>query len=140
MRLMVKEPNKPVEEKNIEVTEDNELELMQGLVGGYIEVLHIGGDVKVIVNEEGMFKNLENNCGFLGTIVFVKEVFDNNNEAVWGSLTSDDVRKVKAWTINHLSDQHISGPVQILQGEALIKYRNQLMDDCRRKQMEWESF
>lgn len=139
-RIMVKQPNQPVEEKifefkNQEELEEKELELMQGLVNGYIEVVRIGGDVQVILDEEGSGKNLETNCGFLGTVVFVKEDGEG-----WGSLTDEDVRKVKAWTVAHEHDQYVSGPIQILQGEAMINYKNRLFEESRKRQIEWDSF
>ena len=39
----------------------NELEAMQAIVGGYIEVLPIAEDVAIVCNEEGKMKRLEAN-------------------------------------------------------------------------------
>lgn len=132
---MVKKPNEPVEEKTFEVDEDGHLELIQGLVEGYVEIVRIGGSVIAAINEEGMYKDFEVNCGFLGTIVFLRE-----NEDQWDSLTDEDLRKVKAWIVAHENDPHLSGPIQFLEGQAMIDYKNRLLDNQRKKEMEWNSF
>lgn len=57
IRVIVKEPGKPAEQREIE----NNLETLQELVGGYIEDVHIGSNILVIVNEEGKLKHLDFN-------------------------------------------------------------------------------
>ena len=56
----------------------NTLENLQRIVGGYIEVLPIGGDLLIICNEEGKLENLEDNMEYgddmlVGTIIVVGE-------------------------------------------------------------------
>lgn len=71
--VMIKEPGESAWEKR-EV--DNKLRTFQGLVGGYIETVHVRDDLVLIVNEEGVLEGLEPNMyvrGFWlrGTIVAV---------------------------------------------------------------------
>lgn len=143
-RWMVKEPNKPVKEENFKISfsdDDDrtkkELKLTQQLVKGYVEVVWIGGDVKALVNEEAVFDNkMEHNCGYLGTIVFFREEEDG-----FGSLTDEDIRKIKAWTVVHNSDRHAGYTgVQVLTGEAADSYRKRLHEHQKMLQTEWESF
>lgn len=71
--IVVKEPGKNPEQRNIE----NTLEAFQALVGGYIESLTMGEDWMVICNEEGALPPaLPYNCDvcgidFVGTIALV---------------------------------------------------------------------
>lgn len=51
---------KPGEEPKVR-TVDNELEVLQGIVGGYIEVVRIATDAVLIVNEEGLIRGLPEN-------------------------------------------------------------------------------
>lgn len=148
LRWMIKEPNKPVEERNFNISyEDDEdrsakeLKLAQGLVNGYVEVVWIGGDVKGLVNEEAMYApDMEHNCGYLGNIVFMRESVEGD-EVWFGSLTNDDMRKVKAWTIVHANDVHPgSAGVQVLTGQAADDYRKRLHKHQKDQQQEWESF
>ena len=72
IRVIIKEPGKPAEQREIE----NNLETLQELVGGYIEDVNIGSNILVIVNEEGKLKHLDFNfvLGFdiiCGTAVFI---------------------------------------------------------------------
>lgn len=148
LRWMFKEPNKEVEEKNFEITFSNpdgrgstELKLAQGLVKGYVEVVWIGGDVKGLVNEEAMYNpEFKPNCGFLGNIIFVREVV-TKDDAWFGSLTDDDVRKIKAWTVVHANDVHPgSDSFRLLTGEAAENYRRRLFEHQKRQQEQWDSF
>lgn len=55
---------------------ENDLDVLQSLVGGYIEAVTLAKDLILIVNEEGLINGLpfnENVCGypFYGTIVAV---------------------------------------------------------------------
>jgi hypothetical protein len=148
LRWMVKKPNQPVEEQKIEMSyedDDNranqELKLAQELVQGYVEVVWIGGDVKALINEEAMYNPaMAPNCGFLGNIVFFREIFDGQ-DAWFGSLTDDDIRKIKVWCLVHANDVH-SGNVgiQVLTGKAADEYRKELNESQKRQQQEWDSF
>lgn len=57
MTILFKAPGEAAEVRDIR----NELEELQDLVGGYIEVLPMGGDLRLIVNEEGKLRGLEPN-------------------------------------------------------------------------------
>ncbi len=54
MKVIVKAPNNPA----IEVEIENELEALQGIVGGYIECVPLSDDALIICNEEGKLHNL----------------------------------------------------------------------------------
>ena len=143
LRWALKKPGQPVEEQVAEISYKNddersekELKLAQQLVDGYVEVVWIGGDVKAIVNEEAMYReNMLPNCGFLGTIVFFR-----GDSAWFGSLTDEDVRKLKMWTVTHENDVHPGDvPPQIFFGQAAEEYRKRLHDAQKLQQQEWES-
>lgn len=72
MKAIIKEVGKSPRVEEIE----NELATMQKLVGGYIEVVSMGGGVALVVNEEGKLAGLPVNFGMgrdviVGTAVFV---------------------------------------------------------------------
>ena len=71
MKVIVKEPGKAGEVREIE----NTLEMLQKIVGGYIETVTLCSDLVIICNEEGRILNLPYNCNicgveFVGTIIF----------------------------------------------------------------------
>ncbi len=149
LRWMIKEPEKEVEERNFDISfEDSderskkELELAQDLVKGYIEVVWIGGSVKALVNEEAVYnESMQHNCGFLGNIVFFREVVTSDEDAWFGSLTDEDIRKIKIWALVHANDRH-PGRVgmQFLGGAAAEEHLKKLHEHRERQQAEWESF
>lgn len=57
MKVIVKAPNNPA----IEVEIENELEALQGIVGGYIECVYLPNGAILICNEEGKIRNLPRN-------------------------------------------------------------------------------
>ena len=57
IRVLVKEPGKPSEAREIE----NTLEAFQAIVGGHIEALRIRDDLCCYVNEEGKLLNMQPN-------------------------------------------------------------------------------
>lgn len=64
MKVLVKEPGKPAEVREIE----NTLEACQKIVGGWIEVVRIFADVAIVVNEDGKINGMKPNficCGDL---------------------------------------------------------------------------
>ncbi|MFY4731323.1 DUF3846 domain-containing protein [Nitrospira sp. BLG_2] len=147
IKWAVKEPNKPLEERKFEIQYENEdersakeLKLAQTLVGGYVEMVWIGGKVQALVDEEGMYKPLEHNCGFVGTIVFVHDE-EGEEGNFWGSLTEDELRKLDAWVAVHNGLQHPGnvGP-KIFSGAAADEYRRLLAEDRKSQQRQWESF
>lgn len=75
MKIIVKKPNKPLEVREVE---ELTLELMQQIVGGYIEVLNIGNQMLIVMDEEGKLKQSEFNFTagkhvIVGTIFFCSE-------------------------------------------------------------------
>lgn len=72
LRVIAKEPGKPFTVKRIPDT----LEDLQKAVGGYIEVVHLWGDLAVVCNEEGRLRGLPYNVtidgvSFVGDILLV---------------------------------------------------------------------
>lgn len=61
MRVVYKKPGHVPEVIDV----PNELRPLQKLVGGYIEVVHLGDDFLMICNEEGKLKGLEPNIFLL---------------------------------------------------------------------------
>ena len=59
MRVLVVEPERRPEEKEI----DDSLSVMQEIVGGYIQAVHLDDSVVLVCNEEGKFMNLPPNRG-----------------------------------------------------------------------------
>jgi hypothetical protein len=79
----------------VEETIDGGLESMQKLVGGYIEMVHLGGGISAVCNEEGIMLGLpQNACGFLGDFFFTR-TDPRTGDGV--SLTDADVRKIGAY-------------------------------------------
>ena len=62
MRVIYKAPGKPPEIIEIE----NTLEALQEKVGGYIEVVTMAKNARIICNEEGRLRGLPYNITFLG--------------------------------------------------------------------------
>jgi hypothetical protein len=58
VKVLIKEPGKPYEFRDIEKT----LEAMQAIVGGYIEVITLRNGLDLICDEEGRLKNKEPNA------------------------------------------------------------------------------
>lgn len=59
MRVLVVEPEQRPEEKEI----DDSLSVMQEIVGGYIQAVHLDDSVVLVCNEEGKFMDLPANRG-----------------------------------------------------------------------------
>ena len=146
-RWVVKEPDKNPEERNFTLRyydEDDltakQLMLAQKLVGGYVEVAWLGGDVKVLINEEGLLNNLPANCGFVGTIVFFHDTCDGSIHE-WDSLSDEEIRKVKTWIAIHGNDPHIgyTGMQIITEDEAIASYRQKLQQERQKREKEWNA-
>ena len=74
MKVIVKAPNNPA----IEVEIENELEALQGIVGGYIECVPLTYETLIICNEEGKIHNLPYNFStpmdhIMGTVIICGE-------------------------------------------------------------------
>lgn len=72
MKIYIKEPRKSPRS----ILVPNELEILQQLVGGYIESVTLEPGWTIICNEEGRWRDLPDNCevygvNFVGTILFV---------------------------------------------------------------------
>lgn len=74
MKIFIKHPGK--NPRQIVIPESDVLNVMQQLVGGYIETVTMWSDCTIICNEEGRWRNLPDNCevcgiNFVGNILFV---------------------------------------------------------------------
>ena len=72
INVIVKNPGRPPEVRQI----PNTLEELQGIVGGYIEVLRLASDAAIICNEEGKLLELDYNFSIrhedlVGPVIFV---------------------------------------------------------------------
>jgi hypothetical protein len=72
MKAIIKEVGNQPKVEDIK----NELETLQNLVGGYLEVVNVGSGVALVVNEEGKLEDLPANFPIghdviVGTAVFV---------------------------------------------------------------------
>ena len=90
IKIIFKEPGKPCEVKEIE----NELKVLQELVGGLIEVINFD-DLLLICNEEGKLMNLEPNLLFefdyiAGNCLLVGDDFENGE---FKSLTDYEIEE-----------------------------------------------
>jgi hypothetical protein len=141
LKLVVKEVNKPANVVEIEGTDP--LVMMQQTVGGYVQPVGIGPGVTILMDEDGLAKGLGDNCGFVGTLVFVEEVLISEEEGYdWGSLSEDNQRKALAWCAKHDRALHPdrSGKTQIIFGEEAIRqHRERAAADAQSKLMEWQS-
>lgn len=90
--VLYKKVNKPPKELTIK----NDLESMQSLVGGLIEVVNYKNNVLLICNEEGKINNLLPNLMFendfiAGDCFFVKDTENGD----FSSLVEEDIIKIK---------------------------------------------
>ena len=143
LTVVVKEPGKTAEIRNIE-TKDV-LKTCQQLVGGYVEQVGIGPGVNILCNEDGLAMKLPDNCGFVGTLVFVQDrlVIDEYGDETydWGSLSEENIHKAKAWCQRYEGAAHPnrSGKPRIISGKEAISYREQLTKIVHEKIAEWKS-
>lgn len=90
MRVVIKKVGEPAKVAEIE----NTLSALQEVVGGYIEVVGVGGEVLMICNEEGKLNGLEYNFKLgndfiVGNVLFVQakgedftDLSDSNVESI----------------------------------------------------------
>lgn len=90
MKVVIKKVGEQAQVTEIE----NTLEALQGIVGGYIEVVAVGGEVLMICNEEGKLNGLEYNFKLgndfiVGNVLFVQakdedftDLSDSNVESI----------------------------------------------------------
>lgn len=91
MKAIIKEVGKVAKVEDIK----NDLETLQGLVGGYIEAVNMGQGVCFVVNEEGKLNNMPANFPIgndviVGTAVFV--AYGNDGE--FADLTDKQIEAV----------------------------------------------
>ena len=94
MKAIIKEVGKSAKVEDIK----NDLETLQGLVGGYIEAVNMGQGVCLIVNEEGKLNNLPENFPIahgviVGTAVFV--AYGKDGE--FADLSDDQAKAVMSF-------------------------------------------
>ena len=70
MKAIIKRPGRPATVEDV----DNTLEALQGIVGGYIQVITVATDCVLICNEEGRILGLPRNnriagVDFCGTVI-----------------------------------------------------------------------
>ena len=85
------------------VTVPNTLEALQELVGGYIEVHHIGNGLLLVMDEDGRLKGLPENvrCVQYGTIVGPVFITADKDED-FRSLTPEEIQTARAWLMKHI--------------------------------------
>lgn len=91
MKAIIKEVGKVAKVEDIK----NDLETLQGFVGGYIEAVNMGQGVCLVVNEEGKLNNMPvnfpiGNDVIVGTAVFV--AYGNDGE--FADLTDKQIEVV----------------------------------------------
>lgn len=162
---MVKEVGKPAEVKTITLSGANtkeleaaELKAYQKLVGGYVEMIHVTQDVKILCNEEGLLYNLPHNIErFVGTILFVGErdankglkdghsrlEEDADDMKEWCSLNEVQQRKALAWCKKYEGIPYKppeSTAFRIITDPAeMDAHRRQLRAEAQAKLREWEN-
>jgi hypothetical protein len=142
MQVVVKRPNQTAEVKSVDAS--NILDAMQQLVSGYVQAVDIGPDITLLCDEDGLAKDLQDNCGFVGPIVFVQNVLCENPEEgyTWGSLSEENTRKALLWCDKHANEKHPDrqAPIQILTSKDEIElHRARLAMDAQSRYMEWEN-
>lgn len=90
MKILLKEPNKPFEVKEIE----NNLETLQQLVGGYIEVVPYKDNIAIICDEEGKLKGKEINISFSYDVIVGNCLFVGTDEEDFISLTDKQIEEI----------------------------------------------
>jgi hypothetical protein len=146
LTVVVKEPNKSAVRRTVQVKESI-LDTVQKLVGGgknaYVEQVGIGPGVTILVDEDGLAKDLPDNCGYVGNLVFVQDVFISDEEGYdWGSLDENNVRKVLAWCVRHAKDVQPNKdrrPHIMTDPKQIEEHRRRLKADAQAKLVEWES-
>ena len=93
MRVLIKDPGQSPREFNIE----NNLETLQHIVGGYIEVVGLACGIVAICDEEGKLKGKKKNFGMtydwlVGTIIFCSTKGEE-----FAGLTDRQAEMVKEW-------------------------------------------
>lgn len=94
-------------QRPVEELIDGSLESWQAIVGGYVQMIHLGGGISVACNEDGMMLNLpQNACGLLGDFFFTR-TDPRTGDSV--SLTEQDVQMIGAYYEAYRTFKH-GGP------------------------------
>ena len=86
IRVLKVEPSRPPEE----ITMPNTLEAFQAAVGGYIEVLDLGGDTLLVCNEEGKLVGLPANRRVCGDTIAGTFLITGSADGEFCSLSDED--------------------------------------------------
>ena len=87
IRVLIFEPNKAAREAIIA----NELKVLQKLVGGYIELVRVTGDVLLICNEEFLLFDFEPNRSINGQVIHGTFVLVTDDNEEFGSLSDKNI-------------------------------------------------
>lgn len=95
MKVLVKEPGKPAEVREIE----NTLEACQKIVDGWIEVVRIATNVAIVVNEEGKINGMKPNFIFRGDLIcgpaFFCGITSGDDGEEFRGLDDDEIHAVE---------------------------------------------
>ncbi|MGN0532994.1 MAG: DUF3846 domain-containing protein [Eubacterium sp.] len=92
MRVLIKKVGEPIYEDDIK----DELEVLQNLVGGYIECVSIGNNIDMVCNEEGKLIGLEPHIFFKGDIICGDVFFVGVDAPEFVSLTDEQIEWIKS--------------------------------------------
>lgn len=95
MRIVVKKAGQFPEMREI----PNELSELQSIVGGYIECIHISGNILCVCNEEGKLKGLAPNFIFGNDMIVGDVFFCSANGEDFDNLSAADTD----WLMNVLN-------------------------------------
>lgn len=88
---------KKVREEAVVTEIENTLESLQGIVGGWIETVHVGSGIIMVCNEEGKFNGSEANF-HMGMDVIMGDVFFIASEGEeFASLNEEQIEAVIDW-------------------------------------------
>ena len=87
MRVLFKEPNKPLEERELK----GSLQEYQKIVGGYIETTMLTNEIIIIVNEEGKLEGLPYNFSLPHDHIVGTAIFIGNAMPEFRGLTDEEV-------------------------------------------------
>lgn len=94
MKIIVLEPNKELEIREIEGT----LKDYQELVGGYIEAVPTKNDnILLVCNEEGKLQGLEPNFRIGENVIVGTAIFVGRDKEKFRGLTDEEIIEIKSW-------------------------------------------
>lgn len=124
------------------LVEDFSLKRVAALFGdeqAYVEQVRIGApDAAILCDEDGMGKELADNCGMLGTIVFVGLKMDPEEGEEWDGLNDEAARKCVAWCLEHINDRHPRSGIQIYTGDEATTKLAEACEAASERKKEWK--